>query len=65
MPAELSWWSSIWPFFFLAIIAFVLEIIVILLQGGENKQGLGVIKDALYVAAYGILLIVAVPEAAA
>ena len=65
MPAELSWWSSIWPFFFLAIIAFVLEIIVILLQRGENKQYLGAIKDTLFVAAYGILLIVAVPEAAA
>jgi hypothetical protein len=65
MPAELSWWSGIWPFFFLAIIAFVLEIIVILLQGGENKHGLGAIKDAIYVAIYGILLIIAVPEAAA
>ena len=63
MPAELSWWSTIWPFFFLAILAFVLEIIVILLQGGENKHGLGAIKDTLYVAVYGILLIVAVPEA--
>ncbi len=62
MPAELTWWSSIWPFFFLAIIAFVLEIIVLLLQGGENKQGLGAIKDALFVAIYGILLIIAVPE---
>ena len=65
MAPELSWWSTIWPFFFLAIIAFVLEIIVILLQGGENKHGLGAIKDTLYVAVYGILLIVAVPEAVA
>lgn len=63
MSAELTWWSSIWPFFFLAIIAFVLEIMVILLQGGENKHGLGAIKDAIYVAVYGILLIVAIPEA--
>ena len=63
MSAELTWWSSIWPFFFLAIIAFVLEIIVILLQAGENKHGLGAVKDAVFVAIYGILLIVAVPEA--
>ncbi len=65
MPAELSWWSSVWPFFFLAIIAFVLEIIVLLLQGGENKHGIGAVKDTVYIAIYGILLIVAVPEAAA
>jgi hypothetical protein len=63
VPAELTWWSSIWPFFFLAIIAFVLEIIVLLLQAGENKHGLGAVKDALFVAIYGILLIIAVPEA--
>ena len=63
MSAELTWWSSIWPFFFLAIIAFVLEIIVILLQAGENKHGLGAVKDAVFLAIYGILLIVAVPEA--
>jgi hypothetical protein len=63
MAAELTWWSSIWPFFFLAIIAFVLEIIVLLLQAGENKQGLGAVKDALFVAIYGVLLIIAVPEA--
>jgi len=64
-PADLSWWSSIWPFLFLAIIAFVLEIIVMLIQGNEGKQGLGAVKDAVFVAVYGILLIVAVPEAAA
>jgi hypothetical protein len=63
MAAELTWWGSIWPFFFLAIIAFVLEIIVLLLQAGENKQGLGAVKDALFVAIYGVLLIIAVPEA--
>jgi hypothetical protein len=69
VPADLPWWSSIWPFFFLAIIAFVLEIIVLLIQGSdvgsEGKQGLGAAKDAIFVAVYGILLIIAVPEAAA
>ncbi|MDP6831730.1 MAG: hypothetical protein QF512_12270 [Alphaproteobacteria bacterium] len=63
-PPELSWWSTVWPFFFLAIIAFVLEIIVMLIQGSEGKQNLGAVKDAIYVAIYGILLIVAIPEAA-
>ncbi len=69
LPAELPWWSSIWPFFFLAIIGFVLEIIVLLIQGNdagsEGKQGLGATKDAIFVAVYGIVLIIAVPEAAA
>ena len=65
MPADLSWWCSIWPFLFLAIIAFVLEIIVMLIQGNEGKQGLGAVKDGVFVAVYGILLILAVPEAAA
>ncbi len=64
-PADLSWWSSIWPFFFLAIIAFVLEIIVLLVQGEEGKHGLGAAKDAIFVVVYGILLIIAVPEVAA
>jgi hypothetical protein len=50
---------------FLAIIAFVLEIIVMLIQGNEGKQGLGAVKDGVFVAVYGILLIIAVPEAAA
>ena len=63
-PADLSWWSSIWPFFFLAVIAFVLEIIVLLIQGDECKHGLGAAKDAVFVAVYGILLIITVPEAA-
>jgi hypothetical protein len=64
VPADLSWWSSIWPFFFLAIIAFVLEIIVLLVQGDEGKHGLGAVKDTVFVAVYGILLIIAVPEVA-
>ena len=61
---EISWWSTVWPFFFLAIIAFVLEIIVMLIQGSEGKQGLGAVKDTIFVAIYGILLIAAIPEAA-
>ena len=68
VPVDLSWWSTIWPFLFLGIIAFVLEIIVLLIQGrdegNESKQGLGAVKDAIYVAVYGILLIIAVPEVA-
>ena len=62
IPAEISWWSTIWPFFFLAIIGFVLEVIVMLIQGSEGKQSLGAVKDAIFVAVYGILLIIAVPE---
>jgi hypothetical protein len=63
IPVEISWWSTIWPFFFLAMIGFVMEIIVMLIQGSEGKQTLGAVKDAIFVAVYGILLIIAVPEA--
>jgi hypothetical protein len=65
LPETLSWWSSVWPFFFLAIIALVLEVIILLLPGSGERQVIPTIKDALYLVIYGVLLIVAIPEAAA
>lgn len=64
-PEGLSWWSTIWPFFFLAVIFFVLEIIMLIATTGSERSGLGAAKDAVFMILYGILLIVAIPEAAA
>ncbi len=60
-PEGLSWWSTIWPFFFLAIVFFVLEIIVLIATKPSDKPVIPVIKDAIYMLAYGIFLIVAIP----
>jgi hypothetical protein len=64
-PEPISWWETIWPVFFLAIIFFVLEIIVLIATAVSEKQVIPAIKDAIFFIAYGILLIVAVPEAPA
>ncbi len=64
-PEGLSWWSTIWPFFGLAIIFFVLEIISLIATRGSDHQTVPAIKDAIFVVIYGILLIVAVPGAPA
>ena len=64
-PEDLSWWSTIWPFFILAIIGFVLEIIALIATSGSDRHGAVAIKDAVIFVIYGILLIVAIPEAAA
>lgn len=54
-----SWWGSIWPFLILAGVFFVLEIVTLVSSSGE-RQTLPVLKDALFVLLYAILLIVAV-----
>ena len=62
LPETLSWWSSIWPFFFLALVFSVLEIIALLAsRGSDTRSPVPAIKDFLFVAAYAILLIVSVP----
>lgn len=60
-PAIVSWWSTIWPFFFLAVVFFVLEIIVLIATKPSDKPVIPVIKDAIYMLAYGVFLIVAIP----
>lgn len=60
-PKDQSWWSTIWPFFGVAIIFFVLEIISLIATRDSNKQVVPAIKDAVFLVIYGILLIGAVP----
>jgi len=59
-PAELSWWGSVWPFFILGAVFFVLEIITLPASGPPERRVLPVAKDGLFVLLYAILLIVAV-----
>ena len=62
LPETLGWWSSIWPFFFLALIFSVLEIIALVAsRNSDTRSAVPAIKDFLFVAAYAILLIVSVP----
>ena len=62
LPETLGWWSSIWPFFFAAVIFFVLEIIsLIASRDSETQSAVPAIKDGLFVILYAVLLIVAVP----
>ena len=58
-----SWWSTIWPLFFLGVIFFVLELITLVASRDREKQALPAIKDALYIVLVGIVLISAVPGA--
>ena len=64
-PEDLSWWSTIWPFFFLAVIFFVLEIISLVAARDSRNQIVPAIKDALFMVIYAILLIAAIPESGA
>jgi hypothetical protein len=64
VPEAISWWSSIWPFFFLAIVFFVLEVIALVATGDRDKQVVPAIKDVVFLVLYGILLAAAIPEAA-
>ena len=61
----ISWWSTIWPFFGLAVIFFVLEIISLIVAAASQRQAVPAIKDAIFFVLYGILLIIAIPEAVA
>jgi hypothetical protein len=65
IAADISWWSTIWPFFFLAVIFFVLEIIILIINRESQSQAVGTAKDLLFLVLYAILLIAAMPEAAA
>ena len=63
LPGTDSWWESIWPFFIVAIIFFVLELITVVASRETSRQGLSAVKDTLFVAIYGILLLIAIPAA--
>lgn len=60
-PADVGWWSTIWPVFFLALAFFVLEIISLLVLRDSRGHVVPAIKDALFVVLYAVFLIAAVP----
>lgn len=60
-PPEQSWWSTIWPVFFLGVIFFVLELIAVIASRDRSKQALPAAKDLLFVVLLTVLLISAVP----
>jgi hypothetical protein len=53
-----TWWGTVWPFFILAAVFFVLEAITLVASSGE-RQTLAAVKDSVFVLLYAILLIVA------
>jgi hypothetical protein len=60
---ETSWWESIWPFFGLAVVFFVLEIILLIASREAKNQTAGIVKDIIFVLLYVIILIAAIPGA--
>lgn len=60
-PKNPSWWSTIWPLFFLSVIFLVLELIAVVASRDREKQALPAIKDSLYLVLVAIVLISAVP----
>lgn len=56
--APASWWGSVWPFFILAAVFFVLEAITLVASTGE-RQSLAAVKDSVFVVLYAVVLIVA------
>jgi hypothetical protein len=53
-----SWWASAWPFVILSGVFFILEVVTLVASSGE-RQILPAVKDAVFVVAYAVLLIVA------
>jgi hypothetical protein len=65
IPDDISWWSTIWPFFSLAVVFFVLEFIILIINRDSESQTVGVVKDVVFLILYVILLLAARPEVAA
>ena len=57
--SEISWWSTVWPTFFLGLAFFVLEIISLVALRGARGHLVPAIKDGVFVALYAIFLIAA------
>ena len=51
-----------WPFFWLAVVFFVLEIIALIATRGSENQAVPAMKDGLFVLLYAVFLLVAIPE---
>ena len=65
IPDDISWWSTIWPFFALAAVFLVLEFIILIINRESESQTIGTVKDVIFLILYVILLIAARPEAVA
>ena len=61
-PAEIAWWSTVWPVFFLALAFFVLEVISLLVLRDNRGHVVPAVKDTLFVVLYAVFLIVGVPS---
>lgn len=62
LAEQTPWWGTIWPFFFLALVFFVLEVIVLI--ANRNNAGIGVAKDLIFMILYVIFLIAGRPAGA-
>ena len=58
---EIPWWSTLWPFFFLAVIFFVLEIISLIAAGENEFHAIGIGKELGFAVLYLVLLLIARP----
>ena len=56
-----AWWSSVWPFVILAIIFMVIVFIALIATRGSQRQAGGAVRDTVFIALYGILLLGAAP----
>lgn len=61
MAEPVSWWGTIWPFFFLALAFFVLELIVVIATRDTPSHGIGIVKDVVYLIVYTVFLIAGRP----
>ena len=59
LPEDLSWWSTVWPFTVLAGIFLIIEIIALTVTRGSDRQAGGAIRDVIFIALYGVFLLVA------
>ena len=55
------WWESLWPCFQLTVNFLVLEIILLVGVRDTPRHGIAAAKDAVFVVAYAVLLLVAIP----
>jgi len=61
-PENPSFWITIWPFFFLALIFLVLDVILLIAVPKDSEsQAPFLFKDVIFTILYGILFIVAAP----
>jgi hypothetical protein len=59
LAEQTPWWGTIWPFFFLALAFFILEVIVLI--ANRNNASIGVVKDLIFMILYVIFLIAGRP----